>query len=570
MKTRRLAGIVAGGAVALTLMILLRSGHADPRPQTRSTRRSDSLAAYGRVPSASQPIVLAGERRDRRRYRVHHHTVAKTHIAGSVAELAIDLAGELSLHVYETGSSPLHGLRFRPLRVTGCDALRPELETETLIRRDAEGRAVSIRFSKRAGAMARNLLRALLAALEVVVPATPAEQWVERGADPTGRFVAEYAILSRSADGTRISRRKRYEELHLSDERGTRVTEGPRFEATTGGQTTILIEPSGGLASLDGHETLELRGGTIGISSVSKTHVALLSIDKEDSPLPDECESVECVGFVPEGMAVGRTPVHGASVDQILEGLTAVLGQEGWRQEAPQSFLTLKAIFEDSEEARAGAQALLRSGAYPPDLLQLVADALGSIPEGAPLLLDLARDGSIFAVHALGLTPQLDDAVVAGLAGLARSSGEIADAALVSLGFAAGIPSNEAKRDGVARELAPLLGRSAERDAQILQALGNAGSSTSLDAVLAQATSDDPEVRASVAVALRRVPGAAAFHGIAKLASDSSYLVRRQAVMVLALRPEPEARALLEQAARNDPHEVVRAQALQSLTSSFE
>lgn len=548
MKKKGLVGVAAAAAVGLTLLFSL--GNAEPRPHSRT--------ASPRPWSGMSPLVLAAEHGIRRRYRVEHRTLAKTDIAGAVAESAIDIAGEMTLRIYEDGPSPLHGVRFRPLRVSGCESLQAELETETLIRRDAEGRAVALRFSKRTSAMARNVLRALLAALEVVIPATIEEKWAEPGIDTTGRFVAEYAVLSRSAEGTRISRRKRYEELHVAN--------GPKFEVTTGGKTEILIDRTGALARLHGDESLELRAGPIRISSASETRFAFLSPEPDDSPLVDECG--KDTGFAPEGMAVGRPPVPAASMDRTLTVLSAVVGRDSWRQEAPKSFLTLKALFEDSEDARAQAKALLRSGVYPPDILQLVADALGSIPEGAPILLDLARSGSIFAVHALGLTPQLDDAIVSGLASLVRSPGEIADAAIVSLGFAAGIPSNEAKRDAVARELVPLLGDSAERDVQVLQALGNAASPRSLEAVLARIASTDPEIRATVAVALRNVRGPAALEGIARLASDESVLVRRQAVMVLAVRPEPEARGLLEQAARSDPHEVVRAQARLSLQSN--
>lgn len=560
-------------AAALSLFAFLRGTKAEtpvvPRRRPSAEKRAAYLPRDAVRAARISPASAAG---DRRRYRVRYEYAVDVDMGAGGNGLVLEADGELTVRSFEPG---LVGMRFAPLRLSSrgrdggsagdFDSVRPEVEAELLVRRDARGRAVSLRFATETSEGARNILRGLVAALEVVGPDEPAARWTARGADTTGRYIAEYAVLGEGADGVRLSRRKTYEEVTVV---GLPPTEEKPFDVGTGGETVILLDPTGGLVTLEGRESLRLAGRageiSVDVRAESSIRVTLLEFTTGDPDVlasADDARRREAAlprhdGFQPERMGAPRTSVRPGAVSEILTGLAAT---KDWSKEAPHAFLALREIFAESAEARAMAAAILRKGELSPEVLQTLADALGAAPEGWRELLPMAQDGSLAALSALGLTPSPTDEVIRLLATKARD-GETAEVAIDSLGLAAGLPGNRDRRDAIAGEIAGLLGQG--RDAHVLRALGNSGAPGAEAAILDKAGSPDEEVRSAAAVALRKYASKEAFDAIVRLAGDPSGDVRETAVSVLAGRADPGVQAVLAKAAKSDPHDGVRIEAL--------
>lgn len=572
---KKLAVVAIAAAVVLSLAAVLRRGKAEtPVPAARKRPAVEKRAAYLPVEDASPAAAVerASAAGDRRRYRVAYEYSVAADAGFGRNGLVLRADGELLVRVYEPG---LEGLCFAPLAVEartaagetmdGFDAIGGELHAEVLVRRDARGRALSLRFDPAAGPEARNFLKGLVAALEVVGSEGPADRWAARGSDTTGRYVADYAVVSRDADGVRLSRRKTYEELFVS---GLPPSDGRPFDVENGGETAIRLDPSGALVSIEGRETIALRGRAgelaVDVRAESSVRVILLDAAARDAAVlavSDHARRRESAlaghgSFAPEGTRIARTPVQVGAVAEILSGLAKT---KEWTKEAPHAFLALREMLAESAECRAAAQALLRAGTHPPEALQVLADALGSTRDGWRELLPLAAEGSVMAVGALGLAPDAPDEVLRCLSVKAREAGT-SEVAIDALGLAGGLPANESRRDAVGEELLSLLG--GERDVQVLGALGNAASPKTLGAILERTGSPDEVVRAAAAYALRKFPSKEAFEAAIKLASDPSAAVRESAVAALVRRSDDSVRPVLEKAAKQDPHEDVRAEAL--------
>jgi HEAT repeat protein len=200
-----------------------------------------------------------------------------------------------------------------------------------------------------------------------------------------------------------------------------------------------------------------------------------------------------------------------------------------------------------------------------------LADALGSTTSGWKEILSLMENDEVdtgrrlILIRSLGLVPRPGEEVVALLSSLASREDDAFSAimAIRSLGLSAGIPDNLDQKEGLAQELIPLLGGPVERDVQVLNALGNAGSIESLPAILGLAGSSSEEVRAAVAIAVRKLEAPQVEPLLVKLAADSSVSVRLSAVSILVERDGPNTSTLLKKICAKDPNEGVRLEAIE-------
>jgi hypothetical protein len=233
--------------------------------------------------------------------------------------------------------------------------------------------------------------------------------------------------------------------------------------------------------------------------------------------------------------------------------------------------MALRELLENSPEARLRVQEMLANGEFAGEVLQTLADALGATTSGWKEILALMENGEVdplrklILTRSLGLVPRPGEEVVGLLSKLAQDEEDAFSAlmAIRSLGLSAGLPNNLDLRDTLAEELAPLLGGPAERDIQVLNSLGNAGSPGTLPAILELAGSSNEDVRAAVAVAVRKIDDPKVDVLLAKLAGDPSPVVRLSAVGVLSEKGGGKSALLLKKIWMSDSDEGVRLEALQ-------
>ncbi len=273
-----------------------------------------------------------------------------------------------------------------------------------------------------------------------------------------------------------------------------------------------------------------------------------------------------------------RSLIGGFDLAEALSGIAPFAKPGGSREDrtrAGRAFVALVALLREDPQALAAVRAnLQKAGPLTTTLLAALRDA-GS-PDAQRMLVAMASVGSplgaaqrLEASRALSLVAAPDADTVQALRGLRADS---AVAAQASYGLGSALHRLDGQDPALAAEvrtdLVNQLGaaQSPVDKSLALGALGNAGDPATLDAIGAYQDSADPSVRAAVAQAVRRIPGADADQALAALCQDGTPAVRFSAVEAIGERASsPALITAVSALAVNEPDLRIRAGAVNDL-----
>ena len=484
------------------------------------------------------------------------------------------------------------GLRWRDpmveLQVSGTitgeeqsERLRAALERGLFLRKGRDGRLRSISFSEGCEASDRLILRALLAAVRVIVPegSEDTRRWVTLEEDVDGIFEAEYqrapgskglesltkAFLTRveSGDGEEVDRSERGDGV-ASFQRGwlermewmreTRL----RVESTgllIRGELSANIQEVGrGRCEVEGFEALSARLSWFDVSVEEDLDVAAAALK----------ESLLC------------QKIEGVSVDDLLNEIASLIDADMMQSQAMfDARDKLALLLERDPAALARLAELIRSGRLTDDVFDVAVGSLGQAgtPLAQSLLCELVsapgessrrRLSTAFSMFQIK-RPTADSIEAVRFLALSGQEGpELSNTSLLLLGSFGGTPEGRA----IQFELASLGDACAEdgRTRTWLEAIGNLGDRAPFEAALPYLQSPDLYLRVGAVNALRGSGAPEALEGLMSAASsDTAVQVRRAAVEVLAGKTDSASLEVIASVLNSDPSVNVRKAAVLGL-----
>jgi len=373
--------------------------------------------------------------------------------------------------------------------------------------------------------------------------------WEAREHDASGSYVAAY-----DREGTtQLSKHKlRYDlltaktltsyEMPVSQGKFELDEQGGLVSLDLSENSRATLAPGGPLPGFEGTTTLKLTR-----SSSRSTKASPMLIGAQPF---DQMAKAQNQGARDDAMIGKRTLADVLSEIQTFQRPDADHAQ---KQRAGVAFAALTGMLRRDPAALAAVRAnLLKGGPLTESLLGALRDA--STPETQKLLAELAAakspldaDQRLEAARCLSRVPTPNAETVQALKAL-RADPNVGVQATYGLGTALHHlqESDAALATDVRNELTGQLASATSPGAQaaVLTSLGNAGDPTTLEAIRRYVTSPDPIVRAAVAQALRRIPGADADTLLAGLCGDAVTDVRYSAADAIAERPPSSVLAL--------------------------
>lgn len=505
------------------------------------------------------------------------YSLATSHTAEGAQGL--DLQGSLELRCYAELPSGgyLLGERYALEARSAHAELADAASLELLLEVDAQGNLTRLALPE-TSPDARNLLRTLVVARQVVLPSELCERWQALGEDTTGRFVAEYRTK-----GERVLRARAYDSLQAGETAlGARVSiqgelggllRSDGLPQTWGGQELISV----GAPELEGAvaDALAVRSSyAYSLVDTGRFSEVEANLARAEGALGPGAWGADLAGE----LSGSRHQAPLRPVDLVLQELAALAAQgdsAAFTGSAPALFIELRERLRRDPAAIATAGLLARQRGGDFRLRATVIDAIGSAGT-APAQRELltlrgeVEDELLSSVY-LGLaeTSQPLPETLTALRDEGREAGVRRDHARRAMGWLATRVESPAAKASLAKELEGSLGEDPASDRVLLEAIGNAGQSRSLPALESYLEADDEDTRASAAAALRKLDDAKATSLLeASARSDASPRVRREAVRSLASRgPSASSLNALGSALRNDADVRVRLEALDGLAA---
>ena len=578
---RKLAPLAALIALAATL----GAGHAllsqdDVLPQTPQVQTQ--AAATEARPRADAPAPAPAPRAYPTRLRLEpgqfwRYALATTHTAEGAQGL--DLRGSLELRCYGElpGGGYLLGERYALESPSSHTKLARAASQELLLEVDLQGNLSRLALPE-TSPDARNLLRTLVVARQVVLPREVRARWQALGEDTTGRFVAEYR-----SEGEQVLRARAYDSLQA----------GPSADGATisiQGELGGLLRADGLPQTWGGQELVsvgapQLEGAVADALAVRSNYAySLVETGRFPDPAAELAIAEGALGPGAWGTDLAGE-LSGARHQAPLRPVDAVLGElaslaaqgdsETFTGSAPALFVELRERFRRDPAAIATAGLLARQRGTSLLLRATVIDAIGSAGT-APAQRELltlrgeVEDELLSSVY-LGLaeTTQPLPETLSVLEEEGREAGVRRDHARRAMGWLATRVESPQLKAKLAEELEGNLGEDPASDQVLLEALGNAGQDRSLPALESYLEAEDEETRAGAAAALRKLEDAQAQTLLqASAQQDTSPRVRREAVRSLAAQaPNTSSLDTLASALRSDADVRVRLEALDGLVA---
>ncbi len=553
----RLVKLSAGaGLIALTAILLSHLVPLGGAPEPSASVAPP--AAPGAHTAADAPFRWAFPAGERLVYRFH--LTADTRASGGLTLAGrADLQGRLRLEGVGA-EGPVHRVAVR-LEPTGAprfdllgQPLFPDLATartllagEAVAEYAADGRLVRVLFREETTPLFQHLASALLADAQVVVPdgRDAADAWLTEEDTSLGR--RRVATRLATADASRVAL-ARTTEAYLSL---TAAPSAAPSDLTVTGQDEVVLDRRGFLRALDRSESVRHQGAD-GRQAFAHDGTLALHLDRVE-PVPSRRVSARDLQPLRprrQAAAAPRASAHqllvnraaGLTGPQLLADLARYAGGTApdharwlWRATG---LLRLDPSLADALADLALSGDLTSSGrALVLDLLASAGHAEAQAALRAILGADISRDDPAYLLHVqrLSLVTRPEPATVA----FARETWQTADAphvknaAAYTLGATAGALYRAGDADAAQRELAPLLARLDDAEtpaeaAELLRSLGNAGLPEHLPTLLARIDHPDPDVRAAVAAALRKLGSGEARAALRSLLGDAHPLVRRE------------------------------------------
>jgi len=578
---RKLAPLAALIALACTLgagHLLLSQDEAAPQSAQAQTQAPATEAR----PRVDTPAPAPAPRAFPTRLRLEpgqfwRYALSTTHTAEGAQGL--DLRGSLELRCYAELPSGgyLLGERYALEARSSHHQLATAASQELLLEVDLQGNLSRLALPE-TSPDARNLLRTLVVARQVVLPTEIRARWQALGEDTTGRFVAEYRT-----EGQQVLRARAYDSLQA----------GPSAsgaQITIQGQLGGLLRADGLPQSWSGEELVsvgapQLEGAVAEALAVRSSYA--YSLVETGRFAEHDAELARVEGQLGPGawgadlageLSGERHQAPLRPVDAVLEELAKLSAQgdsEAFSGSAPALFVELRERFRRDPAAIASAGLLARQRGTDLRLRATVIDAIGSAGT-APAQRELltlrgeVEDELLSSVY-LGLaeTPQPLPETLSTLEAEGREAGVRRDHARRAMGWLAARVESPQLQAQLAEELEGSLGEDPASDQVLLEALGNAGQDRSLPALESYLEAEDEETRAGAAAALRKLEHAKAQSLLRSSArDDASPRVRREAVRSLAAQaPNASSIDTLASALRADADVRVRLEALDGLAA---
>lgn len=460
------------------------------------------------------------------------------------------------------------------------------LDKPFLLRVSESGRIRGLGTQSDVTGMGYNILRSTIATLQFVEPSGKSPSWASwlaEESDQNGVYQARYKRLGTgSFEKTKLG----YSYAVSAGLAGTKTPQAPTIQSRTelawsdgklakAHMVESMVQPLGDdqVFKTKTHTTLELvREGKEAARPLDTSGIAFLPL----------FESKMTAANAQARLQQKRELVGGRSFGELHGELAKLTASEADRDARWKLAERLTALMElDPTTIGAAIKELKASGDTPERDMLLAALADVDSPDGRNALADLARDRNgdrnlrETAVTHLGVTDKGSVESIEALQGLARDPNDTAihTSATLALGSAAHAGARtegvEAASEQAVQTLSDGYKRatSPKEQRMYLDALGNAGSDTALDAVRGALSSPDASVRAAAADSLRRVPGAEADNLLAQtLRNDAEPKVRAAAIAALNERQLSEPLfAALGEGLRNDKEGSVRLQILSLL-----
>lgn len=444
---------------------------------------------------------------------------------------------------------------------------------------DGRGRVQSVWFDSAANPVAQQMIRTLLAAMQVVGPAEPDSpaQWEVEEENPNGRLIAHYQV---QADGTIHKTTLRYLPPKLIKKTKT-MQLIPTIQSA--GEHIATLDAGGSLISLSAAEAQSMlfQNRIVG-QGILKLDLRLLR--KEQSP-PGELAQLRAAGAQrsraasPVPLYVVVSPVEGqqtiqrealgnATLESLLDELAVAEKQSSPEKDVTHLYLQFKALAIVRPASCAPLGKILTTATPGSLKMRILTDALeaaGNAEAQAALgaaILARTEDWKALQllIPALGAaespTPQTEETLLALAFG--KYDNNVATAARLALGNAARNLADQAPARAVKivdRLLEELSAQnSADSKWQLLLAIGNAGSTEALPTLTRLLDDPAPALRGAAAWALRWIdsPQADLLLTTKALVDDRDPAVRVEAVRALHFREKTPANVTAQEKALAD------------------
>ncbi|SEL32536.1 HEAT repeat [Stigmatella aurantiaca] len=442
---------------------------------------------------------------------------------------------------------------------------------------NGSGAVQLVHFEPGTDILVQGLLRATVAATQLVWTGPSHLTWQTEEMDTTGRYSARYTRKSAS----RFEKSK-LAYSHLATPEGLHPLEdSPRVSVSA--LTTFEVGEDLWPSALQAREHLEVDSGPSLIKAVSSLQVELaLKGRGQDSSLLGALDArrgrlvtlplASYQGQEQDPRVALRQVLAGKTFDALVKDLHALPSNEQERDSARARALEqLRALFLLEPGQALLVHATLSAGMDPQAASPLLgALSAASTPECLQALSRIAEDGALAgtvrldAVAALGMASTPNAEGVATLRTLSHGADpELASTATLGLGNAAMKlgPGQARDAETLVHELSSAYHATGQPEQQslMLRALGNTRNPSALPTLQSALASPSPAVRSAAVEALRGMPAPGADQLLSSiLLQDATAEVRQSAVFASSFRPLTPLLPALAQALRLDPSDLVR------------
>lgn len=443
-----------------------------------------------------------------------------------------------------------------------------------------QGAAVGVHMEKGVDLISQNLLRAVVASIQVVTPPEQLETWPSQEVDTTGQFEASYQRLA----GAREFEKKKLRYRMMTTPEGLRPL-GRGAHITVSGGASLVLDEDLWVESLTGQDQVEVKPGQDLPAAVGESKVSLRLRGKHRVPLLAGAYSANRARLYASELATQtvapqdpkaelRRILAGGTLTSLTSELRALARKDG-EQSGPETAALmhrLQALFQLEPGAAAQVPGLIRQERSRNVYSSLIGSlSAASTPEAIHALAQVTSDKAlptpvrVDAIAGLGTATTPNGEGVDELRRLSQDADEdIRGTATLALGNSARglIKNGDTAGDAVLRELEQLLRSESDpvRQAVLLKALANTADERALPAIEASLRSEVWVVREAAVGALRLIPNPAADRLLVeRMLGDAAPQVRRGAVFASSFRNLQPLMPAMEQALRSDQEPSVRS-----------
>jgi HEAT repeat protein len=459
-------------------------------------------------------------------------------------------------------------------------AMLTSLQLPFYVHFNGQGAAVAVHMEKGVDLISQNLLRSVVASIQVVTPPEQLERWPSQELDTTGQFEASYQRL----EGPRQFEKKKVRYRMMTTPEGLRPLDGDARITVSGGVSLVLDEDLW-VQSLAGQDRVEVEPGKDLPAAVGEVSVSLRLREKHRVPLLAGSFTANRARLYGSELSVQtvapqdpkaqlRRTLAGGTLTSLTRELRALARKDG-EQAGPETaelMNRMHALFLLEPGAAAQVPGLIRDERSRNVYSSLIGSlSSASTPEAIHALAQVSSDKAlklpvrVDAIAGLGTAASPTSEGVEELRRLGQDADEdIRGTATLALGNSARtlLQGGDPAGDAVLRELEQLLRTESDpgRQAVLLKALANTADERALPAIEASLRSEVWVVREAAVGALRLIPNPAADRLLVeRMLGDAAPQVRRGAVFASSFRNLQPLIPAMEQALRSDQEAAVRS-----------